>query len=72
MKVVSIQMSDSKKKQAMNMTTKIHHQHPFGCYTLEDGIFSIYFYITVCSRLTIFSLLKIFCSSINVFLAYKL
>jgi len=72
MKVVSIQMSNSKKKQAMNMTTEIHHQHPFGCYTFEEGIFSIYFYITVSSRPAIFSLLKIVCSSINVLLAYKL
>jgi len=40
-------------------------------YTLEDGIFSMYFYISVYSRLINFSLLKIFCSSINVLLAYR-
>jgi len=28
-------MSDSKKNQAMNMTTEIHHHQPFGCYTLD-------------------------------------
>ena len=66
MKVVSIQMSDSKKNQAMNMTAEIHHHQLFGCYTLEDGIFSLYFYITVYSRPIDFSLLKIFCTCINV------
>jgi len=50
MKVIYIQMSGSKKKQPMNMTTDIHHQQPFGCYTLEDGVFSMYFYITVHSK----------------------
>jgi len=30
----------------MNMTTEIHHQQPFCAYTLEDGIFSMYFHIT--------------------------
>jgi len=53
-------MLDSKKKQAMNMTTEIHHRQPFSCYTLEDGIFSMYFYITVYSRPINFSLLTIF------------
>ena len=56
----------------MNMTTEICHHQLFGCYTLKDGIFSLYFYITVYSRPINFSLLTIFCSSINVLLAYKL
>jgi len=41
--VVSIQMSDSEKKQAINMTTEIHHQQTFGCYTLETGFFQCIF-----------------------------
>jgi len=40
-------MSDSRKKHEMNMTTEIYHQQPFGCSKLEDGIFSMYFCITV-------------------------
>jgi len=34
------------KKQAMNLRAEIRHQ-PFGSYTIEDGIFSMYLYITV-------------------------
>jgi len=34
------------KKQAMNLRSEIRHQ-PFGSYTIEDGIFSMYLYITV-------------------------
>ena len=41
--------------------------------TLEDGIFSMYFCITIlCNRLRNFSLLKIFCSTVNVLITYKL
>jgi len=36
-----------KTKQAMNLTAEIHHHQPFGCYTIEHGIFSMYFYVTV-------------------------
>jgi len=32
--VVSTWMSDSKKNQAMNVKTEIHHRQPFSCYTL--------------------------------------
>jgi len=34
-------MSDSKKNQAIDMTSEIHHHQPFGCYTFEDGVFSM-------------------------------
>ena len=53
------------KKQTMNMTTEIRHHQPFCCYTLEDGILSMYFILVYMGGRYIFSPLKIFCSSMS-------
>ena len=39
LKVVSIQMSDLKNGEVMNMTTEIPHYQPSGRYALEGGFF---------------------------------
>jgi len=51
---LSLSRCKAQKKQAMNMTTEIHHHQPLGYYTLEDGIFQCIFILLLTADLWIF------------------